>query len=181
MTAPPIIHADAVARAQRVQLVAMDVDGTLTDGQIYISNQGEIMKGFSVHDGFGLNLLRQAGIQLAIITGRRSQIVKRRAAELQIDIVVQSAGDKGEALTGVARALRLELAQVAFVGDDWPDIAAMRLAGLAVAVAGSPVEVRNHAHWVGTAAPGAGAVRQFANWLLQANGQLAALRSAFQA
>ena len=181
MTAAPIVQADAVVRARRIQLVAMDVDGTLTDGRIYIGDQGEIMKAFSVHDGFGLRLLRQAGIQLAIITGRESQIVRRRAAELQIDIVVQGAGDKGDALNGIASSCGLELAQVAFVGDDWPDIAAMRLAGLAAAVAGSPVEVRNYAHWVGTEAPGLGAVRQFADWLLQTNGQLAALRSSFQA
>lgn len=177
----PTISPDAVARAQQIRLVAMDVDGTLTDGRIYIGNHGEIMKAFSVRDGFGLNLLRRAGIQLAIITGRESEIVKRRAAELQIDAVVQGAADKGDSLLALVREFGLQPAQAAFVGDDWPDITAMRLAGLAATVSSAPLEVTAVAHWIGSKSAGDGAIRQFAEWLLDAQGRLVSLRKVFQA
>lgn len=175
------MSADATQRAQRVRVLAMDVDGTLTDGRIHIGNQGEIMKSFSVHDGFGLSLLRRSGIRLAIITGRESQIVRRRAAELQIDAVVQGAADKCEALIAVARDFGLTPDQAAFIGDDWPDIGAMRVAALAAAVVTAPPEVRAAAHWVGSARPGEGAVRQLCDWLLTVTDRMPALRRSFQA
>lgn len=170
---------DAAARAARIRLLALDIDGTLTDGHIHIGPTGEAFKAFSVHDGFGLNLLRQAGLKLAIVTGRESSIVAVRAAELKFDAVVQSSADKGQALDELAKQFGLDTTQIAFMGDDWPDAPAMRKAGLAAAVSNADREIRDIAHWVGTARPGDGAVREFAQWWLQATGHWAALREKY--
>ena len=107
------------ARAAAVDLLALDVDGTLTDGRIYIGPQGEAMKAFSVRDGFGLTLLREAGIRIAIITARRSEIVERRAAELGIEMVLQGVRDKRTALESLCAQTGIALERTAFAGDDW--------------------------------------------------------------
>ena len=159
--------------AQHLRLLALDVDGTLTDGSIWIGTGGEVMKAFSVHDGFGLTLLREAGVELAIITGRRSAIVQARADELRIRDVVQGAQDKGAALLALCAQLSIEPRQAAFMGDDWPDLPAMTLAGLALAPADATLAVREHADWVSTRRAGDGAVREFAEWWLARRGLLA--------
>ncbi len=178
---PDDLLADAVGRAHRIRLLALDVDGTLTDGKIVIGPNGECCKSFSVHDGFGLNLLRQAGLKLAIITGRESPIVQMRAAELKFDAVLQGVVDKGEALHQLGQKFSLSDSDIAFMGDDWPDLAAMRRAGLALAVGNAAPEVRAAAHWVARASGGEGAVREFAQWWLAATGHLAGLRTKYQA
>ncbi|MFP5407628.1 MAG: KdsC family phosphatase, partial [Gammaproteobacteria bacterium] len=137
---------EASRRAAAVRLLAMDVDGTLTDGRIHIGPQGEAMKSFSVRDGFGLTLLREAGIRLAVITGRRSSIVEYRAAELKFDSVVQGVEDKAAVLARLAAEAGLKPAETGFVGDDWPDLPAMLGAGFAASVADAPAEVRERAH-----------------------------------
>ncbi len=169
----------ALERARRVRLVALDVDGTLTDGSILVGPGGEAMKRFSVHDGFGLRLLREAGLELAIVTGRRSSIVETRAAELGIVRVAQAVSDKTAALAAICADAGLALADAAFVGDDWPDLAVMRAAGFAAAVADAAPEVVAVAHWVSGAPGGHGAVRQFAEWLLAAQGRLDAARQLY--
>ncbi|MCL4748478.1 MAG: 3-deoxy-D-manno-octulosonate 8-phosphate phosphatase, partial [Burkholderiaceae bacterium] len=113
---------DAASRAARVRLLALDVDGTMTDGTIFIGPGQEAMKAFSVRDGFGLALLREAGVRIAIVTGRRSSIVATRAAELGLDAVEQGVGDKVAALRELASRFGLEPGQTAFMGDDWPDL-----------------------------------------------------------
>lgn len=167
--------ADAPARAAAVRVVALDVDGTLTDGSIWIGPSGEAMKGFSVHDGFGLTLLRQAGIRLAIVTGRSSSIVEFRAAELKFDAVMQQVKDKAGAIRELAGRFGCPPQAIAYMGDDWPDLPAFAAAGLAAAPAGARREVLQQAHWISTAAAGRGAVREFAEWLLGARGELDAL------
>ncbi len=157
-------------RAARVRLAAFDVDGTLTDGRLYIGGGGEAMKAFSVHDGFGLRLLREAGIVVAIVTARRSTIVEARAAELRIDEVHQGVADKAQALRALCEAHHVGLADCAFVGDDWPDLHAMSIAGFAATVSDAPRAVRERAHWVSTLPAGRGAVREFAEHLLRARG-----------
>jgi 3-deoxy-D-manno-octulosonate 8-phosphate phosphatase (KDO 8-P phosphatase) len=156
--------------APGLRLLALDVDGTLTDGAILIGPQGEAMKAFSVRDGFGLALLREAGLHIAIITGRRSAIVERRAAELGIAHVRQSVSDKAQALRALCAELGINPAQAAFMGDDWPDLPAMRLAGLALAPADADPEVRARADWVASRPGGHGAVREFADWWLARRG-----------
>lgn len=170
---------DARARAAGVRLIALDVDGTLTDGAILIAADRELFKAFDVRDGFGLTLLRRAGLALAIITGRRSGIVEQRAHELAIPRVLQGVGDKRAALLGLCAELRIAPAQAAFVGDDWPDLPAMAIAGLAATVADAPAELRARAHWVSSRPGGRGAVREFAEWLLDAQGCLDALRAEY--
>lgn len=163
--------ADASSRAAAVRLLAMDVDGTLTDGRIHIGPKGEAMKSFSVRDGFGLTLLREAGIRLAVVTGRRSSIVEYRAAELKFDSVVQGVEDKAAVLARLAAEAGLKPAQTGFVGDDWPDLAAMFWAGFAASVVDAPVQVRERAHWVSTLPAGRGAVRELAEFVLRARGE----------
>lgn len=164
-------RAEALRRAAAIRAVMLDVDGTLTDGTIFIGQEGEAMKGFSVHDGFGLTLLREAGLRLAIVTGRKSRIVEARAAELRIDTVMQGVPDKGAALRELAARFELPTAAIACIGDDWPDLPAFAVAGLAAAPAGAAAPVLAAAHWVSSLPAGRGAVREFVEWLLRARGE----------
>lgn len=170
--------AEACRRAAGVRLLALDVDGTLTDGRIHIGPGGEAMKSFSVRDGFGLTLLREAGIRLAIVTGRRSSIVEYRAAELRFDSVLQGVADKAIALARLASEAGVQLHETGFVGDDWPDLAAMLSAGFAASVADAPAEVRARVHWVSTLPAGRGAIRELAEFMLHARGQFDAALAA---
>ncbi|TXL65472.1 KdsC family phosphatase [Zeimonas arvi] len=167
----PRSPSDARARAAAIRLLALDVDGTLTDGRINIGPEGEAMKSFSVRDGFGLTLLREAGIRLAVITARRSAIVEHRARELEFDHVLQGVGDKASALAALRDEHRLAPAEAGFVGDDWPDLPAMLSAGFAAAPADAAPEVRDRAHWVSSAPAGHGAIRELAEFVLRARGE----------
>jgi 3-deoxy-D-manno-octulosonate 8-phosphate phosphatase (KDO 8-P phosphatase) len=164
------VHASAAA----LRLLALDVDGTLTDGRIYIGRDGEVMKAFSVHDGFGITLLREAGLVVAIITARQSSIVERRAAELGIAEVIQGAHDKRAAFETLCARHHIPLAQACFAGDDWPDLPALSVAGLAASVADAADAVRARAHWVSTKRGGEGAVRELAEFILESKGLLQA-------
>lgn len=164
---------DARERASRVRLLAMDVDGTLTDGSLLIGEDAEIAKAFSVRDGFGLTLLARAGIELALITGRHSPIVERRAAELGIRRVHQAVKDKLATLEQICSQMGIGLDEAAFVGDDWPDLPPMTVCGLAAAPADAVEEVRSAAHWVSTAHAGHDAVRELAMFILDAQGRRA--------
>jgi 3-deoxy-D-manno-octulosonate 8-phosphate phosphatase (KDO 8-P phosphatase) len=124
----------ALALAARVKLMAFDVDGTLTDGGILISAGGELFKRFSVRDGLGLVMLQQAGIRVALVTGRSSEIVAQRARELKIDTVLQGVADKAHAMRELCEQGGLTLEQAGFMGDDWPDLPAMQAVGFAAAV-----------------------------------------------
>lgn len=134
------------------------------------------MKVFSVRDGFGLTLLREAGLEIALITGRRSSIVEQRATELRIRHLRQGIGDKAAALRALCAELGMPLEAAAFMGDDWPDLPAMRIAGMALAPADADPVVRACADWVASAAGGHGAVREFAEWWLEQRGLLAGAR-----
>src|SRR5262245_4846006 len=112
---------DLERRLARIELVAMDVDGTLTDGTILLSSTGDEIKGFSSRDGIGLKLLRLSGLQAAFVTARGAPAVRRRARELGVRDVVLNSQDKGTALRSLARRRRLPLARIAFIGDDLQD------------------------------------------------------------
>lgn len=163
---------DARRRAAQTRLLAMDIDGTLTDGAILIGPSGEAMKRFSVRDGFGLRLLAEAGIILVIITGRESEIVRQRAAELRITEVHQAVKDKQALLARLCAERGLALDQAAFAGDDWPDLPAMRACGFAVAPADAEPAVLATAHWVAPRRGGHGAMRDVAEFILAAQGRL---------
>jgi 3-deoxy-D-manno-octulosonate 8-phosphate phosphatase (KDO 8-P phosphatase) len=157
-------------RAKRIKLVACDIDGTLTDGMLYFAGTGELCKGFSVRDGLGLVLLREAGIKIVVITGRSSDIVQTRANDLRFDACLQGVRNKQAALEQVCAQFGVEVSDAAMIGDDWPDLPAMKICGLAVAVANAADPVLAIAHWRSKAMPGHGAVREFAEWLLKEQG-----------
>ncbi|MDO4905774.1 MAG: HAD-IIIA family hydrolase [Lautropia sp.] len=166
--------------ARQIRLLAMDVDGTLTDGRIWIGSQGEIAKSFSVRDGFGIKLLQKAGIQLAVITGRRSTIVEQRATELGIDHVFQGVVDKRATLKTLCEQLGIGLEETAFMGDDWPDLSAMQACALPVAPVDAVPEVLAAARWIATARAGEGALREFANFLLNSRSDYQALLAQYR-
>src|SRR5436190_2240930 len=157
-------------RCLPIELLLVDVDGVLTDGSIIYGDQGAELKAFFVRDGTGLKLWTGLGKQAGIITGRRSAVVERRAAELGLSIVVQGAGDKLEALATVLAEQRLGPEQVCYVGDDLPDVPVLAHCGLAVAVADACQEARATAHYVTRALGGRGAVREVIELILRAQG-----------
>lgn len=166
---------DLQQRAQNIRLLVLDVDGVLTDGRIIYTDSGEELKFFHVRDGHGIRLLQQVGIEVALITGRHSQVVAHRAKNLEITRVYQGVRDKLAVLQALQRELALTDAEIAVVGDDLVDLGMMRRAGLAVAVADAPREVQEHAHWVTTNPGGRGAVRELAEFILKAQGRWASL------
>jgi 3-deoxy-D-manno-octulosonate 8-phosphate phosphatase (KDO 8-P phosphatase) len=161
-------------RARAIRLAVFDVDGVMTDGTIFIGAQGETFKAFNILDGHGVKMLQSAGVATAIISGRSSEAVARRAAELAIEHVVQGSRDKTAAFDALIATLALSAEQCAFVGDDLPDLPVMRRCGLAVAVANAADAVKAAAHYVTRASGGKGAVREFCELVLRAQGQLAA-------
>jgi 3-deoxy-D-manno-octulosonate 8-phosphate phosphatase (KDO 8-P phosphatase) len=166
-------------RAADVRLLALDVDGVLTDGRIYYSNTGDELKAFNIKDGLGIKLLQKAGVQVAIITGRQSEIVARRARELGIDDVVQGREDKREALLELCQRHGLGLEDCAYMGDDLPDLAAIVCAGLGMTVADGSPAVCEAADWVSGHNGGSGAVREACEFILSARGDLLSLESGF--
>lgn len=119
----------------QIRLFAMDVDGTLTDGKIYISNEGEAMKAFSPKDGLGIKLLKKHGIIPAIITGRTSKIVENRCREIGIEVLYQGIRNKATTLQEIMQTYELHREQVAYIGDDMNDLSAMEVAGITFAPA----------------------------------------------
>lgn len=174
------LPADLLQRAAKIRLAVFDVDGTLTDGRLHYSEDGREAKAFHVHDGFGLNRLRAHGVHVAIITGRISQVVARRADELGITQVYQGQRDKRSCLHEILDAMDLTPEQAAFTGDDLPDLPAMGVAGLAIAVANAHPWVIERAHWQTRLRGGEGAAREICDMLLLAQGQLDAERQHWQ-
>ncbi|NLC57617.1 MAG: HAD-IIIA family hydrolase [Armatimonadetes bacterium] len=159
-------------QALAIRLLAMDVDGVLTDGVLYLGRSGEELKAFHVHDGLGLALARGAGLQVAFVTGRSSEAVRRRAGELGVEHLLEGVRHKGEALRDLARRLELPREAVAFVGDDLNDLPAFAACGLPIAVADAPARVRAAAAWVTQARGGRGAVREVVEGILAVQGRL---------
>jgi 3-deoxy-D-manno-octulosonate 8-phosphate phosphatase (KDO 8-P phosphatase) len=162
---------DLAARAARVRLLLLDVDGVLTDGRIVYADDGTELKRFHVRDGSGLKFWRQTGKRAAIVSGRQSPAVDRRAAELGVAPVLQAQADKLPAFERVLAELGLAPDEVCAVGDDLPDLPVLTRAGLAVAVADACPEVREAAHYVTAVPGGAGAVRDAVEWLLKLTGE----------
>jgi 3-deoxy-D-manno-octulosonate 8-phosphate phosphatase (KDO 8-P phosphatase) len=162
---------DLPSRAAAIELLLLDVDGVLTDGSVIYADDGSELKRFHVRDGSGLKLWRAAGKRAAIVSGRKSGAVERRAAELGISPVLQGRDDKLAAFTEVLTTTGLRPEQVCAVGDDLPDVPVLRRCGLAVAVADACEELRAVASYVTTVPGGHGAVREAIEWLLKAGGR----------
>ena len=168
----PAPNLKVTSRARQIRLLLLDVDGVLTDGCLYYGNCGEEMKSFNIQDGLGIKLLQRKGIRVGIITGRTSALVTRRAEELGIDLIVQGREDKLQALEEMLAASPYLMNEIAFLGDDLPDLAVIRRVGLGAAVANARPIIAEHALWQTTACGGAGAVRELAEMLLQAQDKL---------
>ncbi len=159
---------DLDERCQRIELILSDVDGVLTDGGIVLDNQGIETKRFCIRDGQGIRLWQKAGYRFGVISLRSSQIVKMRAEELGIEIVRQGTGNKLAALQQIREELGLKPEQTCYLGDDLPDLPAVRAVGLGVAAADACDELRRAAHYVTTAAGGSGVVRETVEMILKA-------------
>ena len=173
------VTAHASERAARVRMLVLDVDGVLTDGRIYYGNAGEELKAFNIKDGLGIKLLQRAGLEVAIVTGRNSAIVARRAAELGIEQVVQGREDKRQALLELCARCGLEAVDCAYMGDDLPDLGAINTAGLGMTVADGAGVVREAAQWCSARPGGAGAVREACEFILEARGELRNLEGGY--
>ncbi len=156
------------SRLSGIRLVAFDVDGVFTDGRFYLSNDGVESKAFNTQDGFGIRQLINAGIDVAVISGRHSGAVERRMAELGVTHVVQGCKDKVAALGEIVDALDITTALCAYVGDDVPDLPLLNAVGYSIAVANAVSEVREHCDYTTSAGGGHGAVREVCELILAA-------------
>jgi 3-deoxy-D-manno-octulosonate 8-phosphate phosphatase (KDO 8-P phosphatase) len=159
-------------RAARIRLAIFDVDGVLTDGRLYFTERGEELKVFNVRDGHGIRMLRDAGIHVAVISGRESRAVAVRMSELGVEHVYMGRSNKLLVFDGLLRSLKLSAEVACYLGDDLPDLPVLRRCGLSVAVADAHPLVRERAHWVTTNPGGRGAAREVCELVLQAQGKL---------
>ena len=150
----------------KYKLLAMDVDGTLTDGKIYMSAHGELFKAFDIRDGYAIkNMLPKLGIKSAIITGRKSVIVEQRAKELNVNYVYQDVIDKKGCLIKIAQDIGISLEEIIYIGDDVNDLEAIKTVGYGCCVANGSEEVKAIARFVTTARGGSGAIREIIDFL----------------
>ncbi|MFY9973080.1 MAG: 3-deoxy-manno-octulosonate-8-phosphatase KdsC [Chromatiaceae bacterium] len=163
---------DILERAARIRLVIFDVDGVLTDGSLFLGDDGQEYKAFNSRDGHGMVTLQETGVLLAVITGRTSEVVRLRMESLGIAHVYQGRRDKLPAYDELKGALGLTDREIAYVGDDVVDLPIMRRVGLAIAVADAHPLVRQHAHWSTGMGGGRGAAREVCELILEAQGNL---------
>ena len=161
--------------AAQLKLMAFDVDGVLTDGTLWFTSAGDEMKGFSSADGHGLKMLRDGGVELAIITGRRSRAVELRAQNLGISQLRQGVEDKRAVLLELASQMGIAPAQCGYMGDDVVDLPILRACGFAATVAEGEALVKRHVQYVASRPAGRGAVREVCEFILAAQGKLDAL------
>lgn len=175
----PTYSQELLRKAREIKLLICDVDGVLSNGQVIIGNQGEELKTFNIKDGLGLKSLMNHKVNVAIITGRRSEIVEKRCRELGIKHCYQGQSDKVAAYEELCDKLSLEPSQVCHVGDDLPDLPLMRRSGLGVTVADGHWFVRQKADWVTSNQGGFGAVREVTDLILGSKGQLEKLHQEY--
>lgn len=166
--------------AQKIKLLLLDVDGVLTNGRLYYGNSGEELKAFDIQDGLGIKLLQSAGIKVGIITGRSSDLVKRRANELSIDPLIQGREDKLTALNELLKDMNFDFEEIAYVGDDLPDLAVVRRVGLGITPANGNHILASQALWQTKKSGGNGAVREVAELILIAQGKLESVLASYQ-
>lgn len=170
--AQPVSEHEIDARAARIKLIIFDVDGVLTDGTLYLNDAGEEMKAFFSLDGHGLKMLKKSGVDLAIITGRNSQLMRHRARNLNIDHLYQGVEDKLEAYVELSSRLGYLPEQIAAMGDDVVDLPMMRRSGLSISVPAAPDSVKQYAHYITRLPGGRGAAREVCERIMRAQGTL---------
>ncbi|MCS6830257.1 MAG: HAD-IIIA family hydrolase [Armatimonadota bacterium] len=164
-------QSDVLQSLQAVKAVILDVDGVLTDGGIYYDPTGREIKRFHVADGLGIELLRHAGIRVALLSGRVSEALTRRAAELKVAECYQGVRDKKAQIEKLRQQWHMKADELLYVGDDLNDLPAFEAVGVRVAVANAVAELKERAHYTTQASGGNGAVREVCEWLLQARGE----------
>ncbi|KZN51318.1 3-deoxy-manno-octulosonate-8-phosphatase KdsC [Pseudoalteromonas luteoviolacea] len=157
-------------KAKSIKLLICDIDGVFSDGRIYLGNQGEELKAFNTKDGFGIKALIETGVEVAVITGRHSEIVKQRMTSLNVKHIYQGQEDKVKAYEELKSQLNLSDNQIAYIGDDGPDIPVMQKVGFAVAVADAHPLVKSLAHYTTMLPGGFGAVRELTDLLMLSQG-----------
>lgn len=172
---------DIEARARGIRIAIFDVDGVMTDGTLFLDDQGNETKGFSVLDGLGLKMLSDSGVRVAILTGRRSRCVELRAANLGIQLLWQGVADKRTGFAEILETTGLTPETASYMGDDIVDIPVLRRCGLAFSVPGGHVLARELAHHVTVADGGRGAVREVCELIMRAQGTLDAQLQAYLA
>jgi len=163
---------EIMEKAARIRLVIFDVDGVLTDGSLYIGDDGQEYKAFYSKDGLGMKMLQKSGVQIGIITARSSQVVRLRMESLGIQHVYQGREDKLPAFEELQAKLKLDLSEIAYVGDDVVDLPIMRRVGLALTVQDAHHEAVRQAHWQTALPGGRGAAREICELLLTAQGNM---------
>jgi 3-deoxy-D-manno-octulosonate 8-phosphate phosphatase (KDO 8-P phosphatase) len=158
-------------RALPIKMIIMDVDGTLTDGTLFVLPDGEEVKSYNVRDGLGIMLAQLAGIKTAIITGKTSKSLEKRVEKLRIDELHQGILDKKPVLDAILRKHHLTAKEVAYIGDDLGDLEVIRSVGLAAAVADAHPVIKKHSHFVCRRSGGKGAVREFIEFVLESQGK----------
>ena len=162
--------ADVIERIRNIKLAIFDVDGVLTDGRLIYGSNGEETKVFNALDGHGMKMLRESGVELAIISGRKSEALSRRAKDLAINHLFMGVDNKRDTFDALLKILSLSPAQVAGLGDDVIDLPFLTRCGFAAAVPSAPAYVRERVHYVTTAGGGQGAAREFCDLIMQTQG-----------
>lgn len=163
---------DILDKAARIRLIIFDVDGVLTDGSLFLGDDGQEYKAFNSRDGHGIKMLKKYGVEIGIITGRTSRVVEHRMANLGVEHVYQGKLDKLPAYEALAAKLDIPASETAYVGDDVVDLPVMRRVGLAIAVQDAHPLVRAHSHWQTPSPGGRGAARDVCEMLMEAKGVL---------
>ena len=166
------LDSDIFNALSEIKLLVCDIDGVFSDGRIYLGNDGEELKAFHTRDGYGVKALINCGVEVAVITGRRSAIVQQRMQSLTVKYIVQGQENKADAIQELINTLGLTTRQVASVGDDMPDIGMFNHSTIRIAVNDAHPFVARNANWVTEHRGGFGAVREIADTILQAHGRL---------
>ena len=166
-----IMDAALRERAANIRMLVLDVDGVLTDGKLYFDHAGNEMKAFNSRDGLGMKALQRCGIEIAVISGRKSDAVARRMAQLDIKHIYEGREDKLNAFLHLLEVTGLDAQQICFAGDDWIDLPVLMRVGLAVSVAYAEDRVKQQVHWITKRNGGDGAVREICNLILIAQGK----------
>lgn len=171
--------ADTSVIAATIKLVVFDVDGVMTDGRLYFTSKGDEIKAFNVKDGLGIKWLQDNGIQTAIITGRTSDLVNKRATDLGINHIQQGREDKVVALKELLATIDISPEEVAYMGDDLPDLSAIRFVGLGATVADALPIIAEHSQWQSQCNGGEGAVRELCEFILSCQNKLDAIHKGY--
>ena len=163
---------DILEKAKNIKLIILDIDGVMTDGSLFFDNSGEEYKAFNSLDGHGLRMLQECGVKVAVITGRKSALVKHRMNDLGVTMLYQGYRDKIPAFEALLKEVDFSKDQIAYVGDDVVDLPIMSQLDFAIAVQNAHPFVKQHAHWITDQSGGRGAVREVCEFILEAKGLL---------